>query len=123
MRRALRYGDGYFPIVSSIEKMKQQFTMLEEEAERQARSLDGFPILALGWSNILSSPDTMDRDRDREMLTGTPVQVAGDLLRLQELGLRHVGLCFRQASTEDEFRRQMQAAAKEIIPTLARSAQ
>ena len=121
MRRALRYGDGYFPIVSSIENMKQQFTMLEEEAERQARSLDGFPILALGWSNILSAPDTMDRDR--EMLTGTTVQVAGDLLRLQELGLRHVGLFFRQASTEDEFRRQMLAAAKEIIPTLARSAQ
>ena len=121
MRRALRYGDGYFPIVSSIENMKQQFTMLEEEAERQARSLDGFPILALGWSNILSAPDTMARDR--EMLTGTTVQVAEDLLRLQELGLRHVGLFFRQASTEDEFRRQMLAAAKEIIPTLARSAQ
>ena len=121
MRRALRYGDGYFPIVSSIEKMKQQLTMLEEEAERQARTLDGFPVFALGWSHILSEPDRLEGDR--EMLTGTSTQVAEDLLGLQELGLRHVGLFFRRASTEDDFRRQMQAAAREIIPTLARSAE
>ena len=121
MGRALRYGDGYFPIVSSIEKMKQQLTMLGEEAERQARSLDGFPVLALGWSSILSEPDRLDRDR--ETLTGTTIQVAEDLLGLQELGLRHVGLFFRRARTEDDFRRQMQAAAREIIPTLAKSAQ
>lgn len=121
MRRALRYGDGYFPIVGSLETMEQQLTVLGVEAERQARSLDEFPIVALGWCNILSEADSLDGDR--EMLTGTVIQVTQDLLGLQELGLRHVGLFFRRASTEDDFRRQMQAAAREIAPALASSAQ
>ena len=121
MRRALRYGDGYFPIVRPIEEMKEQLAMFGQEAERQGRSLDGFPILALGWSNILSESDGLDGDR--ETLTGTTAQVTEELLELQELGLRHVGLFFRRARTEDDFRRQMRAAAGEIMPVLATSAQ
>jgi probable F420-dependent oxidoreductase len=120
MRRALRFGDGYFPIVRPIDEMKKQLTMLGEEAERQARSLDEFPVLALGWSNILSEPERTNGDR--ETLTGTASQVTEDLFELQELGLRHVGLFFRHASNEEDFRRQMQAAAREVMPALARSA-
>jgi probable F420-dependent oxidoreductase len=121
MRRALRYGDGYFPIVRPLEEMRQQLTTLGEEADRQARSLDGFPILALGWSNIVSESDTLEGDR--EPLNGTAAQVTEDLLALQEMGMRHVGLFFRRARTEDDFRRQMRAAAGEIMPALARSSQ
>ena len=53
VRRALRLGDGYFPVLRSIDTMEQQIAMLGSEAEGQGRSLDGFPILALGWTNIL----------------------------------------------------------------------
>ena len=100
--------------------MRQQLEILREEAERQDRSLNGFPILALGWSNILSKPDRLDRDR--QPLNGTAVQVTEDLLALRNMGMLHVGLFFRRARTEDDFRRQMQVAAGEIMPALARSA-
>ena len=53
---------------------------------------------------------------------GTSEQVAADLLRLHELGLKHVGLSFRQASSEDDYRRQMRAAAREIMPALSQRA-
>ena len=121
MRRALRLGDGYFPVIRSMEAMEQQIAMLGSEAEGQGRSVDGFPILALGWTNILGEPGCLDGQR--EALTGTSEQVAADLLRLHELGVKHVGLSFRQASSEDDYRRQMRAAAREIMPALSGRAQ
>ncbi len=120
VRRALRLGDGYFPVIRSIEAMEQQIAMLGSEAERQGRPLDGFPILALGWTHILGEPGRLDGER--EALTGTSEQVAADLLRLHELGVKHVGLSFREASSEDDYRRQMRAAASEIMPALSRGA-
>jgi len=120
VRRALRLSDGYFPVVRSIEAMEQQIAMLGTEAGREGRSLDGFPILALGWTNILGEPGRVDGER--VTLTGTPEQVTADLFRLNELGLKHVGLSFRQASSEDDYRRQMRAAAREIMPALSRPA-
>ena len=116
VRRAIRLGDGYFPVVRSIGAMEHQIVMLGSEAKRQGRSLDGYPILALGWTNILAKPGRVDGER--ETLAGTPEQTAADLLRLHELGLKHVGLSFRQASSEDDYRRQMRAAAREIMPVL-----
>ena len=47
---------------------------------------------------------------------------AADLLRLHELGLKHVGLSFREANSEDDYRRQMRAAAREIMPALSQEA-
>ena len=94
--------------------------MLGTEAERQGRSLDGFPILALGWTHILSEPGRSDGQR--EVLTGTSEQVAADLLRLHELGVKHVGLSFREARSEDDYRRQLRAAAREIMPALSAAA-
>lgn len=117
VRRALRLGDGYFPVIRSIEAMEQQIAMLGAEAERQGRSLDEFPILALGWTHILDEPGRLDGER--EALSGTSEQVATDLLRLHELGVKHVGLSFREASSEDDYRRQMRAAANEIMPALS----
>ena len=120
VRRALRLGDGYFPVLRSIETMEQQIAMLKTEAERLGRSLDGFPLLALGWTNILEQ--AVGSDGEREVLTGTPDQVGADLSRLHELGLKHVGLSFREASSEDDYRRQMRTAAKETMPALSRLA-
>ena len=120
VRRALRLGDGYFPVLRSIDVMEQQIAMLGSEAERQGRSLDGFPILALGWTHILGEQGRLDGER--EALTGTVEQVTTDLLRLHELGVKHVGMFFRHASSEDDYRRQMRAAAKEIMPALSQQA-
>lgn len=117
VRRALGLGDGYFPVIRSVEDTEQLIAMLGTEAERQGRSLDGFPILSLGWTNILS--EAGQPDGDREALTGTPEQVTTDLSRLHDLGMKHVGLSFRHANSEDDYRRQMRAAAKEIMPALA----
>ena len=118
VRRALRHGDGLFPVLRSMESIEELIAMLESEAEGQGRSLEGFPILALGWANILGEPGRLDGER--EALTGTPDQVASDLLRLHALGLKHVGLSFRHAGSEDDYRRQMRAAAREIMPALSR---
>ncbi len=117
VRRALRLGDGYFPVIRSIAAMEQQIAMLGSEAEELGRSLDGFPILALGWTHILGEPGR--QDGEREALTGTSEQVAADLLRLHELGVKHVGLSFREASSEDDYRRHLSAAAREIIPAIS----
>ena len=117
MRRALRHGDGYFPLVRPLDEMKQQLAVLEQEAEGQGRSLDGFPILALGWTNIVTG--SRELEGEREPLAGTAGQVLEDLLELQALGLKHVGMSFRRADSEDDYRRQMRAVATEIMPALA----
>ena len=90
VRRALRLGDGYFPVIRSIDGMEQLIAMLGTEAERLDRSLDGFPILALGWTHILAEPGPLNGER--EALYGTSEQVAGDLSRLHDLGVKHIGL-------------------------------
>ena len=121
IRRTVRYGDGYFPIVRPVEEMKHYLTMLEDEAQRQGRSLADFPILALGWTTITSGDgaNAQGQDGQREPLTGTVEQVTADLRAIKEMGVQHVGMFFRRAGSEEEFLQQMRTAAREIMPALA----
>jgi probable F420-dependent oxidoreductase len=59
-RRAGRFGDGFFPTITALEKLSEMFAMVREEAEKAGRSADAIEYTAMA----APKPDSIKALRD-----------------------------------------------------------
>ncbi len=132
MKRAARLGDGWYPIGSnprypldSLGRYRDALARLRQYAEQSARDPAGITLAycALRWSGSgygAAQPEADDAAAEggRRLLTGAPVQVAGDIDALQDLGVRHLVLNFQGAEPAQTLER-MEWFAENVRPLVA----
>jgi probable F420-dependent oxidoreductase len=124
LRRAGRFADAWYPIGSNprypvatpaqFADYAARVRSHAQEAGRDASRLD-FAYNA-PWYNDQEAQTLPDGQR--RPLTGTPQQIADDIKRYADLGVRHL-LVNLQGTTLDETRGRMQRFAERIMPLAA----
>ena len=134
MRRAVRYGDGWFPYFFSPERYRDSVEKINAMAEEEQRDLTGFQwaffpyisiypteqeaaeaaAVALG-GRYLYGGDFLNIVRNYCLL-GTPEMCAQRLQEYIEAGARHI--VFSVACPREDRVRHIEAIASEIIPRL-----
>ena len=132
MRRAVRYGEGWFPYLYSPERYRDSLEKIEAFAGEERRDLTGFD-----WANfqfICVGDSKEEAAREAAGVLGAGYRYSGDFIdivgsycvlgtvedcisRIQEYvdaGARH--FLFSWASGHDDRPRQMEVVANEIIP-------
>ena len=121
LRRAARLGDAWYPIGSNPTYPLQTVQQLSEAISRLHGYAEGFGrdpaeidlAFSAGWYNEKEA--RTGPGSERLTFTGTPQQIAEDILSFQELGVRHLMLGF-QAPTLDQTLERMGYFASEIMP-------
>ncbi len=123
LRRAARLGNAWYPIgnnprfpVETPEQLASYIARVRayaSEAGRDASDLD--LAYNAGWYN--DRQEQTLRSGQRRPFTGSPEQVAGDVRRWEELGVRHLLFNFQAATLEETFQR-MDRFASEVRPLL-----
>lgn len=109
LRRVAQLGDGWFPIganpkfpLATIERYKAGLARLERHAETVGR--DPATIDLAYWANWPDDKPPFELEAgERWLCTGTPAEIAEDIDRLGELGVKHVLLNFVRATLEDSL--------------------
>jgi probable F420-dependent oxidoreductase len=122
-RRAVRYGDAWFPIgnnprhpLDTATRLGEGIKRLHQEAERNGRdpSRIGLAFYA-GW---FDETRTLQLEGgQRHLLTGSPAQIAEDIAALEGLGVRDLVLNLQRATLERSLE-SMQHFADEIRPLM-----
>jgi probable F420-dependent oxidoreductase len=119
LRRAVRYGDAWFPIgnnprhpLDTATRLGEGIRRLHQEAERNGRdpSSIGLAFYA-GWFDETRTLH-LD-DGQRHLLTGSPAEIAEDIAALEGLGVRDLVLNLQRATLERSLE-SMQHFADEI---------
>ena len=121
LRRAARLGDAWYPIGSNPTYPLQTIRQLSDAISRLHSYAEGFGrdpseidlAFSAGWYN--ENEARTGPDGDRLTFTGTPRQIADDILAFHELGVRHLMLGF-QGPTLDQTLARMHYFASEIMP-------
>ncbi|MDP6714990.1 MAG: LLM class F420-dependent oxidoreductase [SAR202 cluster bacterium] len=88
MRRAVRHGDGWFPISHRVEEFIEGKESLREICEAEGRDPDSVTTalsLSLRLGRSVSTPDG-----NRQPLSGAMFQISDDVRRYEEAGLDHL---------------------------------
>ena len=88
IRRAVRHGDGWFPIGLRVEELLEGKETLREICERDGRDPDSVTLalsLSLRMGRSVSSPDG-----NRQPLSGAMLQISDDVRRYEDSGLDHL---------------------------------
>ncbi|HSA81172.1 MAG TPA: TIGR03619 family F420-dependent LLM class oxidoreductase [Geminicoccaceae bacterium] len=121
-RRAVRYGDAWFPIgnnprhpLDTVARFKAGVEKLHEVAEQNGRDPKtiGLAFYA-GWFDE-AKPVARLEDGERHILTGSPADIAEDIAALGELGVTNLVLNFQRDTLERSLA-SMQHFADEIRP-------
>ncbi len=121
MRRAVRYGDAWYPIginprhpLNTRKRFAGGVDRLRRLAEMNNRDPESITLAYFAtWFNE-SKTATFD-DGQRQLLTGTDGEVAEDIRALRELGVRQLVLNFQRDTLEKSLA-SMQYFADEIRP-------
>lgn len=121
IRRALRYCDGLYPIVterySGPEAFRELTNMVREEGAKMRRDVSAFPMMALVMCGVTES---RSMGAARTFLTGNPDELIADLEQLAQCGYSFCGLHLDvQAATVSDFMAQMERFGKSVLPAAA----
>lgn len=127
LRRTARAGDVWFPIANNPRypmdtsaRFKDGVERLHQVAEKEQR--DPASIGLALFANWYDESKTMKTDDgERQLLSGSAADIAGDIDALADLGVRDLLLQF-QRDTLDETLRSMQFFTDEIRPLTRRKA-
>jgi alkanesulfonate monooxygenase SsuD/methylene tetrahydromethanopterin reductase-like flavin-dependent oxidoreductase (luciferase family) len=121
LRRAVRYGDAWFPIgnnphhpLDTVARFKDGLARLHQLAEQHGR--DPATIGLAFYANWFDETKTLRLDDgQRHILTGTAAQLAEDIAALGELGVRDLVLNTTHDTLEQSLA-SMEYVAGEIRP-------
>ena len=121
LRRAVRYGDVWFPIgnnprhpLDTVERFSAGIEELHRVAEKHAR--DPQSVGLAFFANWFDETKTMSAaSGERLLLSGSAEQIAGDMRALAELGVRDLTLNFQRETLEQSLQ-SMQHFAEAIRP-------
>jgi probable F420-dependent oxidoreductase len=119
LRRAVRYGDAWFPIgnnprhpLDTATRLGEGIKRLHREAERAGRDPNSIGLaFYAGWFDETRTLQL--EDGQRHLLTGSPAQIAEDIAALEGLGVRDLVLNLQRATLERSLE-SMQHFADEI---------
>jgi probable F420-dependent oxidoreductase len=123
VRRAVRYGDAWFPIgnnprrpLDTAARLGDGIKRLHREAERNGRDPDSIGLaFYAGWFDETRTVEL--EDGQRHLLTGSPAEIAEDIAALEGLGVRDLVLNLQRATLERSLE-SMQHFADEIRPLM-----
>jgi probable F420-dependent oxidoreductase len=109
LRRAVRYGDAWFPIgnnprhpLDTVARFKAGVQRLHELAEQHGRDPQSLGIaFYAGWYDETRTLQL--EDGQRQILTGSPAQVAEDIAALEEQGVRDLVLSLQRPTLEQSL--------------------
>ena len=114
MKRAARLGDGWYPIngnprhpLDTLERYQEALGRLRGYAEDNDRD---FADLDLGYAAL-----RWGEDPGPGLLRGSAREIADDIARLADAGVRHLVLAFERATLDKTLER-MEGFANEVIP-------
>ena len=121
VRRAVRYGDAWFPIgnnphhpLDTVKRFAEGLQRLRQVAEQNRRDPDSIGLAF--YANWFDETRTVQLDDgQRHILTGSPAQVAEDIDGLAELGVRDLVLNLQRDTLEQSLA-SMQHFVEEIRP-------
>ncbi len=119
IRRAARLGDGWLPIglrpPASLEpeEMAGRIAQLGDMTEKAGRPRDAVDIV---FSTNLSFAATPGKQR--RTLTGSPEEIAADVILYQQVGVQHFIFGF-EGDTPGQLLKNMERFAKEVRPQLS----
>jgi probable F420-dependent oxidoreductase len=124
LRRAGRFADAWYPIgsnprfpVGTPEQFAEYTARVKRHAQESGRDLSSLDFAySTNWytdQQALTLPNGQ-----RRSLTGTPQQIAGDIKRYEDLGVRHMMVNF-QSDTLEETLERIQRFADRIMPLTA----
>ena len=122
LRRAGQLGDAWYPIgtnpqfpVGSIQEYTEYRDRVRDNARKAGRDPDTMDFAySISWNNQTEAEMV---NGERRILTGTPVQLADDVKRLEELGVNHLLLNF-QSETLDATLARMDDFASKVRPLI-----
>jgi probable F420-dependent oxidoreductase len=123
LRRAVRYGDTWFPIgnnprhpLDTVARLAAGRQRLHETAEQNGRDPNSIGLaFYAGWFDETKTLQVADGQR--HILTGNPAQVAEDIDALGELGVRDLVLNLQRDTLEQSLA-SMQHFADKIRPLI-----
>lgn len=123
LRRAVRYGDVWFPIANNphhpldtIPRFEAGIEKLRQTAEKHGR--DPASIRLALFSNWYDETRTGETDSgERQLLTGSAADIAGDISALADLGVKDLLLQFNR-DTLDRTLESIQFFVDEVRPAL-----
>ncbi|HEX6144098.1 MAG TPA: LLM class flavin-dependent oxidoreductase, partial [Geminicoccaceae bacterium] len=121
LRRAVRYGDTWFPIgnnprhrLDTVARFEDGVRRLHRTAEQNGR--DPGTIGLAFYANWFDEGKTLQiDDGQRHLLTGSAREIAEDIVALEGVGVRDLVLTFQRATLERSLA-SMQHFADEIRP-------
>jgi probable F420-dependent oxidoreductase len=121
LRRAVRYGDAWFPIgnnprhpLDTVPRFGEGVRRLHQLAEQHGRDTKSIGLAF--YANWFDETKTVSVDTgERHLLTGSPAQIAEDIDALGALGVRDLVLVLQRDTLERTFA-SMQHFAEEIRP-------
>jgi probable F420-dependent oxidoreductase len=123
IKRALRYCDGFYPIVTESNVSHTRFAQLRDQvhqtAEEIGRDLNGFDLTTLVMCR-LTTPTQIERGQ-RPFLDGSAEEILSDLSTLASYGYSHCTLHLDvRSGTLTEFIEMMERIGEEVVPAAAR---
>jgi probable F420-dependent oxidoreductase len=122
VRRAVRYGDAWFPIgnnpqhpLDTVARFKAGVAKLHQVAEQNGRDPNSIGLaFYAGWFDEAKPATRLDAG-ERHILTGNAAEIAEDMAALGELGVTDFVLNFQRATLEQSLG-SMQHFTDEIRP-------
>ncbi|MCH8206391.1 MAG: LLM class F420-dependent oxidoreductase [Chloroflexi bacterium] len=124
LRRVAQLGDAWYPIGNNPRHPvgdPEQFAEYVQRIHRYAEAADRDPseidlAYSAGWYN---DREARIIDGRRQLFTGTPEQVAGDITAFEEVGVRHMMMGFQADTLRDTLDR-MERFANDVKPLTER---
>jgi probable F420-dependent oxidoreductase len=124
LRRAGRLADAWYPIgtnprypVGTPEQFAEYAARVKRYAQEAGRDASALAFAySASWLNDQQAQTLPNGER--RSLTGTPQQIAGDIKRYEELGVRHMHVNL-QGDTQAQTLERMQRFADRIMPLTA----
>ena len=133
MKRAATLGDGWYPYLFTVRRLKESNELVRKEAEAAGRDLDAFHFgvaqptsisedrneaLAVAVKNLgkYATPQRSAEDVAKALcLTGTVQDCIKGIEARIEAGTRHINFAFLAKDEQDAYR-QIELVAKQVIP-------
>jgi probable F420-dependent oxidoreductase len=119
IKRALRYCDGFYPIVTESEVYCARFAQLRDQvhqtAEQIGRDMTGFDLITLVMCRLTTSNKGVHQQRP--FLDGTGEEILSDMSKLASYGYSHCTLHLDvRSGSLTEFIEMMERIGEEVIP-------
>jgi len=134
MRRAVRFGSGWFPYLYSTSRYRDSIASVKELGLREGVSLDGFTwglhimcvaapsaeeakqVVHQYLAGRYTSPERTDEFVRTTCAAGTPDAIVAQVQEFVKAGARHVN--FSWSGEGAVARRSMELVAREVLPAL-----